>query len=150
MRIDEELFEIENQCDRVVNAILESETYHIFLQKKEELSKSEEAKVAIARFQEAKATFEQIEPYGHHAPGFFETRKLLFQRKREMDFIESVANYRVAERNFQVMLDVIAKRIAVAVSTDIIVSPGDAFSLSVIGLPRACEIHLGKRNEIEL
>ena len=67
-----------------------------------------------------------------------------------MDMDEAVYTYRIAERNLQVQLDLIAKKIASSVSENILVSAGDAFSLSIIGLPTACEIHLGKREEIEL
>lgn len=62
----------------------------------------------------------------------------------------AIYNYRIAERDLQVQLDLIAKKIASAVSENILVSAGDAFSLSMIGLPSACEIHLGKRKDIEL
>lgn len=150
MIINEELFALEKKCEEVVTQIEASQAMKEFKAAKKVLEASKEAKEKIALFQEAKEKFSQIEAYGTYAPDYEGTRRELYQAKRVMDMDEAVYQYRMAERNLQVQLDLIAKRIASAVSKNILVSAGDAFSLSVIGLPTACEIHLGKRKDIEL
>lgn len=148
--INEELFAIESQCDQLITSIKQSQAMEKFQMAKAALDDSEEANNKMIRFNEAKNKFEQIAEYGSHAPGFQELKKTVFQLKREMDLDTAIYNYRIAERDLQVQLDLIAKKIASAVSENILVSAGDAFSLSMIGLPSACEIHLGKRKDIEL
>ncbi|MGP6138784.1 MULTISPECIES: YlbF family regulator [unclassified Jeotgalibaca] len=150
MIINEELFAIESQCERMLALIRNSVAMHTFKLAKEALEDSEEAQEKIRHFNHIKTEFEKIEAYGSYAPGFKELRTKLFASKREMDLDDVIYNYRIAERDLQVQLDLIAKKLATAVSENILVSAGDAFSLSMIGLPAACEIHLGKRKDIEL
>ena len=148
--INEELFAIESQCDQLITSIKQSQAMENFQMAKAALDDSQEANNKMIRFNESKNKFEKIAEYGSHAPGFQELKKTVFQLKREMDLDTAIYNYRIAERDLQVQLDLIAKKIASAVSENILVSAGDAFSLSMIGLPSACEIHLGKRKDIEL
>lgn len=150
MIINEELFAIESQCDEVIKYINHSKTMAKFQIAKSALDASQEAQIKITRFKDTKSKFEKIEQYGSYAPGFQELKKAVFQLKREMDLDDVIYNYRIAERDLQVQLDLIANKLATAISENILVSAGDAFSLSMIGLPTACEIHLGKRKDIEL
>lgn len=150
MIINEELFEIEKKCQLLVERIQECEAMQAFQQAKTRLKNSPAAQAKITAFQETKMKMEQIAPFGEFAPGYRELRQKLFQMKREMDLEEEVYQYRMAERQLQIQLDLIAKKLASSVSENILVSAGDPFSLSVIGLPAACEIHLGKRKDIEL
>lgn len=150
MIINEELFALQEQCDVIIEHIRNSETMQRFEEAKLFLSESLDSQEKIKSFNEAKDKFSQIEAYGEYAPDYAEIRQQVFQTKRMMDMDEAVYTYRIAERNLQVQLDLIAKKIASSVSENILVSAGDAFSLSIIGLPTACEIHLGKREEIEL
>lgn len=150
MIINEELFAIESQCDEVIKHIHHSKAMANFQIAKSALDASEEAQIKITRFNDIKRKFEKIEQYGSHAPGFQELKKAVFQLKREMDLDDVIYAYRIAERELQIQLDLIANKLAAAISENILVSAGDAFSLSLIGLPTACEIHLGKRKDIEL
>lgn len=147
--INQELFDIEDQCEAVLEKIRTS-NLQISLQKaKQKLAESLPAQRKITMFNEAKVAFEQVADYGTYAPDYQQLRKKLFETKRHMDLDKDIYGYRLAERDFQVQLDLIANRIATAVSENIIVTAGDAFSLSATGLPEACEIHLEKRKEIE-
>lgn len=150
MIINEELFAIQEQCDVIIEHIRNSTAMHEFKEANLALEQSSEAQEKIEIFNEAKDKFTQIEAYGEYAPDYTSLRNQVFQAKRVMDMDEAVYTYRIAERNLQVQLDLIAKKIATSVSENILVSAGDAFSLSIIGLPTACEIHLGKREQIEL
>lgn len=150
MIINEAFFAIENQSEVLIDQIMKSKAMRDFKVAQEKLDKSEEAQQKILAFNEIKDKFEKIEEYGSYAPGFQELRRELFEKKRTMDLDDTIYNYRIAERELQIQLDLIAKKLATAVSQNILVSAGDAFSLSMIGLPAACEIHLGKRKDIEL
>lgn len=150
MIINEELLALETQCQRLMSRIQESDAMQEYLEAKSQLHSSKEAQEKITLFKKKQEQFAQIEEYGEYAPDFHEFRKQLFQAKRVMDLDETVYQFRIAERNLQVQLDLIADKLATAISKNILVSAGDAFSLSFIGLPSACEIHLGKRKDIEL
>lgn len=150
MLYNEELFILESACEEIVEKIRHSQAMHAFEEAKRTLNDSSASQEKISTFTQAKKTFEQIESYGQYAPDYAELRQKLYQAKRMVDMDEAVYQYRLAERNLQVQLDLIADKIASAVSENILVSAGDPFSLSVIGLPTACEIHLGKRKDIEL
>ena len=150
MLINEELFVLEQQCEQIIEKIRSSRAMKEFEAAKIQLASSPSAQEKISTFRIAKEKFAQIEAYGTYAPDYATLRQELFQAKREMDLDSFVYEYRIRERNLQVQLDLIAKKIASAVSDEILVSAGDAFSLSVIGLPTACEIHLGNRKDIEL
>lgn len=150
MIINEELFALESQCAKLIDSIKESQAMQNFQAAKAVLEASVAAQEKIATFTAAKNKFEKIEAYGSYAPGFQELRTQLFETKRAMDLDDIIYNYRIAERDLQVQLDLVANKLAASVSPNILVSAGDAFSLSLIGLPAACEIHLGKRKDIEL
>lgn len=150
MIYDEALLALEDQCDQLIIRILESEAMVGYLEAKQRIESSEEAQLKIEQFKRKQEQFELIEAYGEYAPDFLNYRQQLYQAKREMDLDEVVYEFRIAERQLQVQLDLVADKLAKSVSTNILVSAGDAFSLSLIGLPTACEIHLGKRKDIEL
>ena len=148
--INEELFALEEQCSQLVRTIKASSAMKEYKQAKNQLTISISAQTKIARFQEAKDKLEAIEKYREYAPDFFELRQAVFQAKRVMDMDEAVYQYRVTERTLQVQLDLIAKKIASAVSKNILVTAGGAFSLSATGLPEVCQIHIEKRKDSEL
>ncbi|UJF14971.1 YlbF family regulator [Jeotgalibaca sp. MA1X17-3] len=150
MIINEELFEIEKQCTQLIEKIKTSKAMKEYERSKESLAISSSAQKKINIFKKAKEKFESIEEYGEYAPDYCEFRQEVYKAKRIVDIDEDVYQYRVAERVLQSQLDLIAKKIASSISENILVSAGDPFSLSVIGLPSACEIHLEKRKDIEL
>lgn len=148
--INEELFEIEKQCEQLIEKIMTSKAMKEYECSKETLAVSSSAQKKISIFKKAKEKFESIEEYGESAPEYHEFKQEVYKAKRVLDLDEHVYQYRVAERVLQSQLDLIAKKLASSISENILVSAGDPFSLSVIGLPSACEIHLGKRKDIEL
>lgn len=148
--INEELFEMEKQCERLIEKIITSKAMKEYELAKKTLAASLSAQKKIDIFKKAKEKFEVIEEYGEYAPDYHMFRQEVYQAKRILDLDEDVYQYRVAERLLQSQLDLIAKKLASSISENILVSAGDPFSLSVVGLPTACEIHLGKRKDIEL
>lgn len=150
MLINEKLFAIEKQTEQLIDSIKCSKVMQTFQAARKELAASAEAQEKMARFNQVKANFEKIEKYGSYAPDFQKLKTELYRSKREMDLDETIYRYRIAERDLQVQLDLIAKKIATAVSENLLVSAGDPFSNTSMGLPAACEIHLEKRKDIEL
>lgn len=149
MIINQELFDIEDQCEAVLEKIRTSNSRVALQKATQHLAQSITAQKKISVFNEAKIAFEQVAEYGTYAPDYQQLRKKLFETKRFMDLDKDIYRYRLAERDFQVQLDLVANKIATTVSENILVTAGDAFSLSTTGLPEACEIHLEKRKEIE-
>lgn len=148
--INEELLALEDQCEKLAEKILTSKAMRAYRQARRQLEQSVEVQQKMRLFQAAKKTYEQVEPYGEYAPDYAVLRQEVFRLKRALDMDETVYQFRSAERALQVQLDLIAGALAAAVSKNILVSAGDPFSLSRIGLPQACETHLRERNAIEL
>lgn len=150
MIINEEWFELETQCERLIEKIKTSTGMKEYKSAKEVLAASVAAQEKISQFQEAKEKLEAIEEYNEYAPDYHLLRQEVYRTKRIVDLDEAVHQYRVAERSLQRQLDFIAKKIASSISENILVSAGVPFSLSEKGLPTACEVHLGGRKDSEL
>lgn len=150
MIFNEELLHLEDQCAKLIAKIAQSKVMQDYQIAKREMESDPETQQKIRLFQEAKEQYERVEPYGSYASDYHELRKKVFQRKRAVDMAEQVYRFRTAERTLQVQLDLIAAELASAVSENILVSTGDPFSLSKIGLPKACETHLRERDANEL
>lgn len=150
MIINEELLALEDQCERLIEKILASQAMRDYWRARRRLEQSAAVQQKMQLFQEAKEKYEQVEAYGSYAPDYAVLRQEAFRLKRDLDMDETVYSFRSAERALQVQLDLIASALASAVSSNILVSAGDPFSLSRIGLPQACETHLRERNASEL
>lgn len=127
MIYNEALFELEDQSDRLVEAVLHSSVYQQYIQAQKALAVSEEAQGLKAAFQSQQAAFEKIAAYGTYAPDYQATQKALFQAKRRLDLQADVAAFKVAETQLQQILDEITETIAATISTEIKVTKGNPF-----------------------
>lgn len=127
MIINEQLFELEDQCDALTASIMDSKTvkdYRAGWQKMTQCPETEKLKHEFARL---KTVFEDIEGLGSYAPGYKETEKALRQAKRALDLNENVASFRITETRLQELLDEIVLRIAGTISENIKVDAGNPF-----------------------
>ncbi|WP_010097891.1 YlbF family regulator [Ornithinibacillus scapharcae] len=112
--------------------VLNSEVYEAYRNAKEELYNDREAQQLIKEFNAVKDQYEDVQRFGRYHPDYSEIMKQVRTRKRALDLHDKVAAFKIAERNFQSLLDEISQYIANSVSTQIKV-PLDGAALSDSG-----------------
>lgn len=112
--------------------VLQSEVMEDYQQKKTALAQDEVAQQLIKAFTNIKDHYDDIQRFGRYHPDYQEIMKQVRQTKRAMDMHETVAAYKVAERNLQTLLDEISEYIAFSVSNQI-KAPKDGAALSDSG-----------------
>ncbi|KGX88568.1 YlbF family regulator [Pontibacillus litoralis] len=127
-----ETVEILDQCDFVSQFIIQSNVYERFLQAKQALNRDKEAQQLIAAFQQIKEQYEDVQRFGRYHPDYNHIMKSVRAKKREVDMNECVAQYKLAERALQSLLDDISEAIAYSVSPNIKV-PRDGLALKDTG-----------------
>lgn len=127
MIINDELFELEDQCDKLIAAILTSQSFLEYQEAKQNMAASETATLRKIEFQQQKERFDKIAAYGTYAPGYREEKRALWQKKRKLDMDEAVASFRVKETNVQTILDTLVQVLATTISTEIKVDAGNPF-----------------------
>lgn len=127
MIINDQLFELEDQCDRLTAAIAESVSFQEYVEKKATVYQENHVSELIQDFINKKSSFEKIEAYGIHAPDYREKNRELRQAKRKLDLNPEVAEFRIAETNLQELLDSICLSIAETISESIKVDAGNPF-----------------------
>lgn len=127
MIVTEKLFELEDQTEKLIAAILSSDSLESYKSSRKAMYESSDVRKKQKNFYDAKKSFERIESYGTHAPDFRTKQRVLRKAKRELDFCEEVAEYRFTETSLQTILDTIGVEIAQTVSNDIKVEAGNPF-----------------------
>ncbi len=122
-----EYVSILDHAERLGKIVFESEVMEDYLEKKAALEQDEEAQKLIKAFNDIKEHYEDIQRFGRYHPDYHEIMKNVRTTKREMDMHESVAAFKVAERNLQSLLDEISEQIAYSVSEQIKVPKDGAF-----------------------
>lgn len=115
--------------ERLGQMFLQSEVMEDYQQKKNTLEQDEVAQKLIKDFINIKDHYDDIQRFGRYHPDYQEIMKQVRQTKRAMDMHETVAAYKIAERNLQSLLDEISEYIAFSVS-DQIKAPKDGAALS--------------------
>lgn len=127
-----EYVNIIDRSEELGEMILQSEVMEEFTQAKKVLYSDEESTRLINAFLDMKDQYEEVQRFGRYHPDHREIMKKIRLTKREMDMNDKVAQYKIAERNLQVMLDEISSYIALSVSEDI-KAPKDGGALSDSG-----------------
>lgn len=122
-----EYVSIIDRAERLGSIIYESDVMKEYLAKKEALAQDKEAQSLIKAFNHIKEHYEDIQRFGRYHPDYHEIMKKVRSTKRAMDVHESVAAYKVAERNLQNLLDEISEILAFSVSEQIKVPKDGAF-----------------------
>jgi cell fate (sporulation/competence/biofilm development) regulator YlbF (YheA/YmcA/DUF963 family) len=116
-----------DDAERLGEMVFESDVMKEYLLKKEELANDTEAQKLIHAFTDIKEHYEDVQRFGRYHPDYQEIMKKVRSAKRAMDMHESVAAYKVAERDLQALLDEISQEIAFSVSDQIKVPKDGAF-----------------------
>ncbi|MBP2099787.1 YlbF family regulator [Enterococcus rivorum] len=127
MIVTEQLFELEDQAEKLVETLLTSNTFKTYKKNRRNMYASPEVIKKQADFLSAKEDFEKIEAYGNHAPDFRKKQRAVRQAKRALDMTEEVAEFRFSETAVQSVLDAISLNIAKNISEEIKVDVGNPF-----------------------
>lgn len=127
MIINDAFFQLEDQNQVLIQEILASQSFKNYLLTRTEMNNCTEVSRLKKTFQEDKDKFEQIASYGEYAPDYREQQRKVRLSKRALDLNERVAAFRLAETDFQRLLDEVGQRIAQTISSDIKVDAGNPF-----------------------
>ncbi|MDA9470130.1 YlbF family regulator [Enterococcus sp. 5H] len=127
MIVTEKLFEIEDQTEKLVQAILTSESIETYKINRQKMHASNDVQEKQKQFLSAKDSFERIEAFGNHAPDFRTKQRAVRQAKRALDMNEEVAEFRFSETSVQTILDLVGMAVAKTISDDIKVDAGNPF-----------------------
>lgn len=118
--------------DELGQMVLHSDVMEDYHQKKLTLEQDEEAQRLIKAFLNIKDHYDDIQRFGKYHPDYQLIMKDVRQTKRAMDMHDTVAEFKIAERNLQNLLDEISEYIAGSVSLEIKV-PKEGAALSDSG-----------------
>lgn len=118
-----------DDAEQLGKIVFQSDVMKDYLDKKAALEQDDEAQKLINAFTNIKEHYEDIQRFGRYHPDYQEIMRNVRKIKREMDMHETVAAYKIAERNLQSLLDEISQQIALSVS-DQIKAPKDGAHLS--------------------
>lgn len=127
-----EYVDILDRSEMLGRMVLDSEIYEAYADAKYALENDSEAQQLIKEFTAVKDQYEDVQRFGRYHPDYSEIMKLVRTKKRAMDLNDKVAAYKIAERNFQSLLDEISQYIAFSVSEQIKV-PRDGAALTDSG-----------------
>lgn len=127
MIINDAFFQLEDQNQVLIQAILVSQSYKNYLKTRRRMNNSPEVAKLKKNFQTEKDKFERIAAYGEYAPDFRQQQRNVRMSKRALDLNEEVAAFRLAETDFQRLLDDVGKCLAQTISSEIKVDAGNPF-----------------------
>lgn len=127
-----EIVNILDRAEDLSEIILQSEVMVNYEKARVEMNNDEEAQKLIKAFNDIKDSYEEVERFGRYHPDYNKIMKNVRMTKREMDMNEKVAQFKIAERNLQRLLDDVSEIIAYSVSEQIKV-PKDGAALTDTG-----------------
>ncbi|WP_047984577.1 YlbF family regulator [Ornithinibacillus californiensis] len=127
-----EYVDILDRSEILGKMVMDSDVYEAYEVARNALYNDIEAQQLIKDFNAVKDQYEDVQRFGRYHPDYSEIMKLVRTRKRAMDLNDKVAAYKIAERQFQSLLDEISQYIAFSVSDQIKV-PKDGAALSDSG-----------------
>lgn len=127
MIYDETTLHLIQLCENLSDKICQSLIFQQYEQTRSEMQQDEKAIAARKTFQKAKASYEELSRFGSYAPGIKEQTKTLYQKKRQLDMCETVADFRQAETQLQALLDGVCQQVANSFSEEIKVAYGNPF-----------------------
>lgn len=120
--LTDELSEMINQSEQMLN----------YIEKKQQLKKDQQSQTLLKAFEDKKEQYEDVQRFGRYHPDYRVITKETRLLKREVDMLDSVAQFKVAERELQMLLDDISEKIAHSVSKQIMV-PRDGALFTDVG-----------------
>src|SRR5699024_1154256 len=93
---------------------------------KVQLKQDQEAQSLLKDFERKKEIYADVQRFGRYHPDYSQMTKEVRLMKREVDMLNSVAEFKIVERKLQALLDDISEKIAFSVSKKIMVPKDNA------------------------
>lgn len=123
-----EIVDLLDQSEKLSKIILQSEVIDEYRQAHNQLERDQTAQNLIKEFNDVKELYDEVQRFGRYHPDYNQIMTNIRSKKRDMDMNELVAQFKIAERNAQRLLDDISELIAHSVSEKILVpKEGTAF-----------------------
>lgn len=127
MLATEERIYILDLADELSKMILQSDVVENYYQSLNTLRNDEKAMSLIKAFTEQKERYEEVHRFGQYHPDYLKVIKETRELKRDIDFLETVYEFKKAENALQTLLDEVSVLIGHSVSEQIKVPTGDPF-----------------------
>ncbi|MCT2538082.1 YlbF family regulator [Aquibacillus koreensis] len=114
-----EIVDLIDKSEHIGQMILQSDVMDEYIKRKTALLDDQEAQRLITDFQKVKDQYEEVQRFGRYHPDFSTIMKEVRSTKRDVDMNETVAAFKVAERNLQGLLDDISEIVAHSVSQQV-------------------------------
>lgn len=124
-----EYVDILDRAELLGEMVLQSDVMEAYYNARQAMEDDDEAQQLIKAFHDIKSHYEDVQRFGRYHPDYNQIMKQVRSTKRAMDMHEKVAQYKIAERNLQKLLDEISQYVAESVSTDV-KAPKDGAALT--------------------
>lgn len=114
-----EIVDVLDSAEGLGKMICHSEEMINYKQKKAALASDKEAQSLIRAFLRIKDQYEDVERFGRYHPDYNKIMKDIREAKRAMDMHEAVAQFKIAERKLEGLVDEVGKLVAHSVSPHI-------------------------------
>lgn len=132
-----EYVHILDKAEAIAEMVRKSDVMQLYKDAKYAMDDDEQTQRRIRAFNDIKIHYEDVQRFGSYHPDYSKIMKEVRATKREMDMDDRVAAFKVAERNYQRLLDEISESIAHSVSEHIMV-PKDGAALTDSGCAGGC------------
>lgn len=122
-----------DEVEQLNKMILSSEPLKALQQAHEAVYRDEELVAKIQAFTKTKELYEDVQRFGKYHPDYHHVMKTIRAQKRELDLDERVANLKLAENEYQDLLDEISVIIAHTISPAVKVPVSNPFFSSGSG-----------------
>lgn len=114
-----EIVDVLDSAEALGKMLCHSEEMENYKQKKEALASDKEAQSLIRAFLRIKDQYEDVERFGRYHPDYNKIMKEIRESKRAMDMHEAVAQFKIAERKLENLVDEVSQLLAHSVSPHI-------------------------------
>jgi cell fate (sporulation/competence/biofilm development) regulator YlbF (YheA/YmcA/DUF963 family) len=114
-----EIVDLLDTSEHIGQMVLQSDVMQEYHKAKKQVEEDKEAQRLISVFNNTKEQYEDVQRFGRYHPDYSMIMKSIRTTKREMDMNDSVAAFKVAERNLQGLLDEISQVVAFSVSEQV-------------------------------
>ncbi|RBW70233.1 YlbF family regulator [Bacillus taeanensis] len=114
-------------AEKLGKYISQSDIAHYYQECKNKLQQDKEIQTRIQEFQKLKEHYEEVQRFGKYHPNYSEVSTKVRVLKRELDLNETIANFKKAEKELEMLLNEISGIVAHSVSSSIKVPTGNPF-----------------------
>lgn len=125
--VNEELFQLEDQCLQVAEMIKKSKTMASYLEHKQSMEESAKVCQLKEAFLSKKEAFENVAAYGEYAPDYREKNELFEKQKDSLIWMSMLQLSDIVKHSCKSLLDQIVQVLAEEVSNEIKVDAGSPF-----------------------